>query len=125
MQRLAQAINDTARRVPRWPLYPIGLIPAAFWLYALLSGGLGPDPVKTVEQNLGLTGLKFLIAVLTISPLRRHFGISLIKYRRALGLLAFYYILMHLLTWVALDFEFHWGEMLKGIVKRPFITIGM
>lgn len=121
----ADVLNATVRRVPRWPLYPLGLIPAGVLAFQLFAGGLGPDPMKVVEHELGETGLKFLVATLAVTPLRRLTGFSLIKYRRALGLLAFCYILMHLLTWVVLDLQFYWAEMLKDIWKRPYITIGM
>lgn len=122
---LAGAINDAVRRVPRWPLYPVGMVPVVLLLYGLASGGLGPDPVKVVERELGETGLQFLIATLAITPLRRLFCISLIKYRRALGLLAFFYIALHLATWIVLDFNLLWAEMLRDIARRPYITVGV
>lgn len=123
--RLSTAINDAVRRVPRWPLYPIGMLPAVALLVGLLIGSLGPDPAKVVERELGETGLQFLIATLLVTPLRRIFSISLIKYRRALGLLAFVYIVLHLATWVVLDFNLLWSEMLREIARRPYITVGM
>ncbi|PWE29936.1 protein-methionine-sulfoxide reductase heme-binding subunit MsrQ [Maritimibacter sp. 55A14] len=125
MSELAQGVNQALRRVPRWPLFPLGLIPAGLLVHALLTGGLGPDPMKVMEQRLGEIGLQFLIATLCVTPLRNYAGISLIKYRRAFGLLAFYYILMHLLTWVVLDYQFHWAEMMRDLYKRPYITVGM
>lgn len=123
--RLSVAINHTVRRVPRWPLYPLGMIPAIMLLQGLLTDSLGPDPAKVVERELGETGLQFLIATLAITPLRRLFCISLIKYRRALGLLAFFYVTLHLTAWVVLDFNLLWSEMLREIARRPYITVGM
>ena len=111
--------------LPRWVLYPLGLIPAALLVHALLTGGLGPDPMKALEHGLGTHGLQFLIATLAVTPLRRLTGVSLLRFRRALGLLAFFYIVLHLVTWVVLDYQFLWAEMWKEIVKRPYITIGM
>jgi len=123
--RLRESIAGIVHRVPRWPLYPLGTIPAVVLLHGLLTDSLGPDPAKVVERELGLTGLQFLIATLAVSPLRRLSGINLIKYRRALGLLAFFYIVLHLAAWVMLDFNLLWSEMLREILRRPYITIGM
>lgn len=126
---LAQTINGRLRRVPAWPLYILGLIPLAWlaWLIASgdLTGGFGVDPVKTLEHKVGKIGLQFLVATLCVTPLRRLTGISLIKYRRALGLLSFFYIALHLLVWLGLDIQFRWDEIGADILKRPYITIGM
>ena len=64
---------------------------------------LGADPMRYLEQALGLWALRFLIATLTVTPLRRLFNINLLRYRRALGLLAFYYAALHLTTYLVLD----------------------
>lgn len=108
-----------------WLLYLVGLIPAGwtFWLGA--SGQLGADPVKSFEHLLGLWALRFLILTLAISPLRDLTGISLLRYRRALGLLAFYYVGMHFLTYLLLDQGMQLAIIWQDIVKRPYITIGM
>lgn len=120
-----EALNAAARRVPRWAVYALGMLPALLLLNGLLAGTLGPDPAKVVERELGLTGLQFLMAALAITPLRRLAGINLIRHRRALGLLAFGYIVLHLAAWAVLDFNLLWGEMLRDILKRPYITVGM
>ncbi|PKP84540.1 MAG: protein-methionine-sulfoxide reductase heme-binding subunit MsrQ [Alphaproteobacteria bacterium HGW-Alphaproteobacteria-2] len=121
----AEALNAAARRVPRGAIYVLGALPAVFLLQGLFAGSLGPDPAKVVERELGLTGLQFLMAALAITPLRRIAGINFIRHRRALGLLAFFYIVLHLAAWVVLDFNLLWGEMLRDILKRPYITVGM
>lgn len=118
-------VNQAARRVPNWVFYAVGPLPAAWLLYRGVQGGLGVDPVKVIEHELGLIALQLLIAGLVITPLRRFAGINLIKWRRPLGVLAFSYVLLHLLTWVLLDMQLYWEQMLKDIAKRPYITIGM
>ncbi|MEM5477327.1 protein-methionine-sulfoxide reductase heme-binding subunit MsrQ [Pacificibacter sp. AS14] len=123
-QTVAQAVNGVLRRVPAWPLYIVAVIPPVFMFFAALNGKLGVDPVKSLEHEMGELGLQILIAVLAISPLRRFTGISLIKFRRALGLIGFFYIFLHLLVWLVLDVQIV-DQIVKDILKRPYITIGM
>ncbi len=118
-------INSTARKIPEWPLYIVGFIPAAWLLWLGVNGGLGVEPVKALEHELGLLALQLLIATLLVTPLRRYAGVNLLKFRRPLGLLGFGYIVLHLLTWLALDMAFLWGQAIEDIVERPYITIGM
>lgn len=122
---LAQSINQRLRRVPAWPLYLLGAVPFALLAVQVVTGDLGVDPVKTVERSLGLWGLKFIVAGLCITPLRWASGVSLIRYRRAIGLLAFFYVALHLTTWVVLDLQFRWAEIGADLIKRPYIIIGM
>lgn len=120
-----QRVNSALKRVPTWTLYIAGVVPLIWLVFLLFNGGLGVDPVKALEHRVGKIGLQFMIAVLAITPLRRFFGLNLIKFRRALGLLTFFYIAVHLAVWLALDIQFYWGEIWTDILKRPYITIGM
>jgi methionine sulfoxide reductase heme-binding subunit len=122
---LAQRINQTLRRVPAWPVYLLGAVPFAVLVWLTFTGGLGADPVKFIERDLGEWGLKFLVAGLCVTPLRWATGVSLIKYRRAIGLLAFFYVALHLTTWVVLDLQFRWAEIGADLIKRPYIIVGM
>lgn len=122
---LARSINGRLRQVPAWPVYLLGLIPLGLLVRAALTGDLGVDPVKELEHRVGLIGLQFLLGGLCITPLRRWTGVSLIKYRRAIGLVAFFYIALHLLVWLTLDIQLRWDEIGADILKRPYITIGM
>ncbi len=108
-----------------WLIYAAGLVPAAwgFWLGA--TGRLSGNPVKEFEHLLGLWALRFLVATLAITPIRDLFGLNWVRYRRALGLLAFWYVLMHFLTYMVLDQYLNFMAILIDIAKRPFITIGM
>jgi methionine sulfoxide reductase heme-binding subunit len=121
---LKDRINGAARKLPTWPLYILGALPPFWYLYLGFTGGLGVEPISALEHRLGLLGLQFLIAGLVITPLRNWTGVSLIRFRRALGLLAFYYISAHLLAWLLLDVRDP-GRIWADIVKRPYITIGM
>ncbi|WP_417278759.1 protein-methionine-sulfoxide reductase heme-binding subunit MsrQ [Celeribacter sp.] len=117
-------LNRLARKIPTWPLYLGALIPPAWYFYAGLTGQLGVDPVKAMEHKIGLLGLQVLIASLCVTPLRRHLGLNLIKFRRALGLIAFFYIVLHLTVWIVLDVQIM-SQIIADIYKRPYITIGM
>ncbi|HZW46925.1 MAG TPA: protein-methionine-sulfoxide reductase heme-binding subunit MsrQ [Microvirga sp.] len=112
-------------QVPKILVYIIGFIPAVWTFYAGITDQLGADPMRALEQALGLWALRFLIATLAVTPLRQLFSINLLRYRRALGLLAFYYALLHLLTYMVLDQGLDWAAIGADIVKRPYITIGM
>ena len=112
-------------RLPRLAVYAVGLIPAVWLVWLGLADRLGPEPIKALEQGLGLWSLRFLLACLAVTPLRRLAGVDLLRYRRALGLLAFYYAFLHLAAYVALDHGFDWPTVWADIVKRPYVTVGM
>lgn len=122
---LVQRINDLLRRMPAWPLYPLGLVPFGLLVWQVVGGDLGPDPLKVIEHQLGDLGLQFLLAGLCVTPLRQLTGVSLIRYRRALGLLCFAYVTLHLATWVVLDLQLRWSEIGADLTKRPYIILGM
>lgn len=121
---LAGPINAALRAVPVWPVYVLGLAPAPWFFWLGATGGLGVEPIAALEHRLGLTGLQFLVAGLAVTPLRRLTGINLIRYRRALGLVGFFHIALHLLVWLLLDLQ-SWKLVWADIFKRPYITIGM
>lgn len=125
MTKMIDWINRTARKLPEWPLYFVGFVPAAWLLWLGVNGGLGVEPIKTLEQTLGRIALQFLFASLMVTPLRRYCGLNLLKFRRPLGLLGFGYVCLHLATWLALDMVFLWGQIVEDLTERPFIIIGM
>lgn len=116
-------INRQLRRLPTWAVYFAGTIPAALLIYGAVFGGLGPDPVKGLERPLGEWGLRFLIASLAVTPLMR-VGLRLLKFRRALGLLGFFYILAHFAVWIGLDMGLYWPQIAGDLIKRPYIIVG-
>jgi len=112
---------DPVRRA----IYILGLVPAVWTFYLGLTDQLGADPQNTLERTLGLWALRFLIAALAVTPLRRLGGPSLIRYRRAIGLLGFYYACLHLTVYLVLDQGLDLAAIWADIVKRPYITVGM
>lgn len=111
--------------MPKWAIYWIGLLPAANLFAAALTDRLGPDPLKVLENGLGEWTLRFLILGLTISPLMRFARINLVRYRRAIGLVAFAYVSLHLSVYLFLDRQLDVPAIIADIIKRPYITIGM
>ncbi|UWR26054.1 protein-methionine-sulfoxide reductase heme-binding subunit MsrQ [Sulfitobacter sp. S223] len=118
-------LNGALRRVPVWLLYILCLLPVPWLLYLAQTGGLGREPIKPLEHELGQIALQLLIAGLCITPLRQYLGLNLLRFRRALGLLAFIYVVLHLAVWVVLDMSLLGQQMWADIWKRPYITIGM
>ncbi|MGI9367387.1 MAG: protein-methionine-sulfoxide reductase heme-binding subunit MsrQ [Ruegeria sp.] len=119
-----QAVNQTLRRVPVWLVYLMGVLPAPWFLYLGATGGLGVEPIEALEHELGELALKLLILGLAVTPLRRHIGLNLIKFRRAIGVLTFFYVTLHLLVWLVLDVQVP-DQIWADIIKRPYITVGM
>ena len=117
-------INRALRRVPKGALYILGALPAVWLFYAGITGGLGVEPIKALEHELGKIALQLLVAGLCITPLRRFAGLNLLKFRRAIGVLAFVYVLLHLLVWLVLDVQIP-AQIWADILKRPYVTIGM
>ncbi|QDC11383.1 protein-methionine-sulfoxide reductase heme-binding subunit MsrQ [Oceanicola sp. D3] len=117
-------VNSNLRKLPAWSLYIVAPLPAAFWLWQGATGASGPEPIKALEHSLGLFALQLLIFGLAITPLRKWTGLNLLKFRRAVGVVSFFYVLLHFLTWLVLDMSLLWGQILGDIVKRPYITIG-
>ncbi len=110
-------------RAPTWLVYLAGLVPLGLLIWATLSNTLGPDPVKAIERDLGKTALWLLALGLMVTPLRP--WLDLLRFRRALGLLAFLYVSLHLTVWVWLDLRLLWGQALGELVKRPYLTLGI
>lgn len=108
-----------------WALYVVGLLPAVWTFYLGATDQLGADPVKTFELFLGLWTIRFLILTLAVSPARDLFGWNYLRYRRALGLLTFYYALMHFTVYMVLDQAMDLSAVLDDVLKRPFIMFGM
>lgn len=117
-------LNRQLRRIPVWPVYLVGALPAPVLLYQGATGGLGVEPIKALEHELGELALQLVIAGLAMSPLRKYVGLNLMKFRRAIGLLAFFYVCCHLLVWLVLDVQIP-AQIWADILKRPYITIGM
>ena len=108
-----------------WLLYVVGLLPAVWTFYLGATDQLGADPVKTFELFLGLWAIRFLILTLAVSPARDLLGWNYLRYRRALGLLCFYYVAMHFAVYMVLDQALDVSAVVDDVLKRPFIMFGM
>lgn len=118
-------INGALRHVPVGPLYLLGFAPAAIYFWLALQNRLGADPVKALEHEYGLLALQLLIAALAVTPLRELTRVNLLRFRRWLGLMAYYYVLMHVTVWLVLDRQLAWPQVVEDLTKRPYIILGM
>lgn len=102
------------------------LIPLVLLLWDLYHKRVGPNPLQFATTTTGMLTLIFLSLTVAITPLRKIFGInSLVKLRRMLGLFAFFYGSLHLLTYIWFDRAFNFNSIIPDVVKRPFILAGM
>lgn len=112
----------------RWTkvfVFLLCLVPLGLLLWQGLHNDLSANPVNYVEHATGDWTMRFLILTLAITPLRKILRLpQLIRFRRMLGLFAFFYVCLHFSTWVAVDNYFDWRHMLKDVAKRPFVTVG-
>ena len=114
--------------VSKWTkafLFLVCLIPFSALCLRALQGDLGPNPVETLQHSTGDWTLRFLILTLAVTPLRKVFNLpELIRFRRMLGLFAFFYVSLHFITYLGPDQSFSLSSMWKDVYKRPFITVG-
>lgn len=108
-------------------LAPLALLAWQAWQVAggLDIDALGADPVAEIEHRTGTWALRLLLATLAVTPLRQVTGQSvLLRFRRMLGLYAFFYACLHLAAFLALDLGGWWSTIFEEIVRRPYITVG-
>jgi sulfoxide reductase heme-binding subunit YedZ len=117
--------NQALKRVPVLPLYFLALVPAALLFWSALSGGGGADPVRALETGLGAWALKFMLASLAVTPLRERAGLNLLRFRRMIGLTAFFYAMLHFSVWIVFDRHLQWAQIAVDLTKRPWIMVGM
>jgi len=113
----------------RWlkpSVFVLALLPLAWLAWRALTDQLGVNPVETLNRFLGDWALRFLLIALAVTPLRRltHWA-PLARLRRMLGLFAFFYVCLHLASYVGVDLFFDWAALWKDIAKRTYITLGM
>jgi methionine sulfoxide reductase heme-binding subunit len=102
-----------------------GLYPLARIVLLGFTGGLGANPIEFITRSTGLWTLVFLCITLAVTPVRRLTGLNgLLRFRRMLGLFAFFYVVLHFTTYIWFDKWFDVFAILKDIVKRPFILVG-
>ena len=111
---------------PKFVVFINSLIPLVLLLLDLYRKQVGPNPLEFATRTTGMLTLVFLSLTVAITPLRRIFGLnSLVKFRRMLGLFAFFYGSLHLLTYIWFDRLFNFVSVAGDVVQRPFILVGM
>jgi len=121
------------RRVPskaqmRWvksAIFLLCLVPLARLIWLGVNDGLGANPVEFVERSTGFWGLLILLATLSLTPVRLLWGVSWqLQLRRMVGLMMFFYASLHITTYLWLDYGFDWSDIVKDIVKHPYVLVG-
>lgn len=106
-------------------LFVLCLVPALLLLWRGFTGNLSANPVEFIEHSTGDWSLRFLLITLFITPLRKIFDQPLLtRFRRMLGLFAFFYVCVHLLMYLTFDQMFDPMAIYADVVKRPYITVG-
>lgn len=106
-------------------VFVTSLVPLAVIVWRGFHNDLTANPIEYITHTTGDWTLRFLVLTLAITPLRKILHQPLlIRFRRMLGLFAFFYVCLHFSTWIGLDKFFNWPEMWKDVLKRPFITVG-
>ena len=101
------------------------LVPFGELVWRIIKSELGANPVEFLQHATGDWTLRFLVFTLCITPFRKLFKLpDLIRFRRMLGLFAFFYVSLHFLTYLGPDQSFDLSGMWKDVAKRPFITVG-
>jgi sulfoxide reductase heme-binding subunit YedZ len=117
---------DRMHKLAKPATFVIALIPFLWLATRTYTGRLSANPIEDITLTTGIWALRFLVITVAITPLRRITGWNrLIQYRRMLGLFAFFYAVLHVSTYVVLDYFFAWDLIFGDIAKRPFITMGM
>jgi len=110
----------------KYLLHGVLALPFVWLIWALFHDALGANPAEALSRATGDWTLRLLCVVLAVTPLRRLTGLSeLIRFRRSIGLACFYYACLHLLCYAWFDQSFEVNEIVKDLVKRPFIWLGM
>lgn len=106
-------------------LFVLCLLPLAWLVYGAAADALGANPAQALLRRSGDWTLRFLCLALAVTPLRQAFGLPVLaRFRRMLGLYAFFYACLHLLCYAWFDMGLEWAEIVADIPKRPFILVG-
>lgn len=127
---LTSRMGDTVRRVlvhstAKPLIFALWLGPLAWMVWAAVGNHLGANPAEALIRASGDWALRALCLALAITPLREGLGVpALARFRRMVGLFAFFYAVLHFLAYLAFDQAFDLGEVLRDIAQRPFILVG-
>lgn len=124
--------NDVIRKIVKPVVFAACLGPLAWIAWTAYSSGfgasgpLGANPIEYINRYLGDWAIRFLLAALAITPIRGITGWNWTQqFRRMIGLYAFFYVCLHMSSYIGLDQFFDWAEIWKDITKRTYITVGM
>ena len=114
-----------ANKWTKVPIFLFCLVPLGVLVWRALTANLGANPVEFIQHATGDWTLRFLVSTLSITPLRKLLKLpELIRFRRMLGLFAFFYACLHFLTYLGPDQSFDLAAIWRDVAKRPFITVG-
>jgi len=117
---LAKHVRATLLKIV---LFGVALIPLAVLIRSVMVGDLGPDPGQVITESLGIAAFQLLLATLLLTPLKKLSGWSgWLRYRRMLGLFAFFYAVLHVLAFLQLILG--WGDLWATFTRRPYIIAG-
>ncbi len=107
-------------------VFVLCLVPFAILVARVVNNDLGANPIEAMQDHFGEWGLRFILMMLAVTPLRKLTGrVWIARFRRMLGLFAFFYVAVHFIIWLWLDRELRLADIIEDIFERPFITIGM
>lgn len=116
---------QTISRLVKPSVFTVALIPFALAVWWTVTQQWGPNPAQALHRFTGDWAIRFLLLALAVTPLRQITGLTdLAKFRRMIGLFAFFYASVHLINYVALDKYFDWADIWADVLKRQFITVG-
>ena len=118
--------RNAAVRIAKPIVFLVCLGPFAWFVFLGFTGGLGVNPVEAVIRGIGDWALRFLLIALAVTPLRLLTGVNeFSRFRRMLGLFAFFYAFLHILAYLGADLEFDLHALWLDVLKRKYITVGM
>jgi sulfoxide reductase heme-binding subunit YedZ len=113
------------KRILKPVVFLLALLPFSLLLWKAYTGDLSANPIKDITEETGIWTLRFLMLTLSITPLRKIIGWArFARFRRMLGLFAFFYGFLHFTTYIWLDQFFAFDDIIIDVAKRPFITVG-
>lgn len=116
---------ETAIRIGKPLVFLLCTVPFGLLVWRTVDNALGANPVETVVHTTGSWALRFLLVTLAVTPLRRLAGLPwLLRFRRMLGLFAFFYAVLHFSAYLFLDRALVWQDISDDIFKRPYIVVG-
>jgi len=113
------------RKIYKPSIFFLSLIPLILIVYKIFTNNLGPEPIKEITHHTGEWALLFIVFTLAMTPLKKITNLNIwISFRRMLGLFAFFYASLHLMTYVGLDYRFDLENISRDILTKKFIFIG-